>query len=129
MLGLTEKEVSSLTKLSESHPAVGKALKIMNLVHSDPSLRLYSALAHSIDKICDELYTMQTKNIIGSSPKEDKIFERINVLITKLPDYQKASKAGKETLKTLGLVAENEMESTNDGATWAAQMSKKHKER
>ena len=128
MLGLTQREIQDLTVLGEKTPIAAKVLSILQTIHADPSARLYAALAHVIENICTELYELKSTSIVGSSPKEDKIFERINMLITKLPDYQKASKSGKDSLKDLGLASKEELEARVDGS-WVEKQAAKHKQK
>lgn len=94
-------------------PVGEEAAKIIEIVYSDPTTRLFLSLAKFVDAACEEIDEIALAGkIIKGSKKESPEFERINQIVKSFSEYSSVFRSGREAMVKHGLL---EQESDSGG--------------
>lgn len=88
--------------LKHREAGVVELAETLNLIYSHPEARCYLSLAKFVNKMLQEIEEYSTGKIL-TTDKDDKIFERINLFMKALPDYNKTFADGKKVIDKMGI--------------------------
>lgn len=119
IIGISEEDLEAVRAICP------RAAEVLDIISGTPEIKMFVSLSKIVNRMCDELDTIADRpaevdesgnqqNAIIETHKDDKVFERINLIVKNFSDYSTAFKAGRDSMSLINLTKEDKKKDRKD---------------